>query len=253
MPVAGYVGYTVEQRVRFATCAANHTNPLYPPSLTSRLRDIMQTPAMAAGASLWEFVVDYNNRNGAMPIPAGHVVTAHIEDAFNREIPCGTAVQHRAYGYYEKFAERPPPAGSPPGTPGIIRDPQAFFVPCQSVYCYTRTISAAILPEPFAAEFTVPPNEYAVYLNFSDLLSKTPAAGRAALQARINQFKKDFAAAITLKLTVKWEYDHCNTPPATSCTKIHCLEFTAETFDPDRGGARTWITPNAPLRYQSNP
>jgi hypothetical protein len=114
---------------------------------------------MAAGMSLWEFVLNYNNRNGAQPIPNGHVVVAKIENSYNKVIPCRTRVQHRSYDYFEKFTEKPPPAGAPPGTPGRIRDVQSFFVACKCIYCFKRVISAAIMPEPFAAEFTVPANE----------------------------------------------------------------------------------------------
>ncbi len=61
-----------------------------------------------------------------------------------------------------------------------------------------------------------------------------------------------FAAAITLKLEWEWEYDNCNNPPQTPTNTRHWFAFTAQTLDPNQGGAVTWTTPNAPLVSTAN-
>jgi hypothetical protein len=218
---AGYVGYTVVQRPVFKTCVNAHANPLHTPSMRDEIQKAVNA-GFPGGFSLFEYVVTLNNLNGGAPVPAGHVIVGRVDHAWSRLQPCNVPRQPKHEFYYEKFGANP-------------TDVSFFITGCNSWICYHRVVEFAIMPDP-APGTPVPANERAVSF-----------AMNAAQQAA-------FAAAVTLRFYTKWYYDNCNNPPnAALCRMKHCLEFTAETFDPAVQPPRmTWTVPGAPLPYSSN-
>jgi hypothetical protein len=241
MPVpAGYVGYTVLQQPVFKVCVSSYVPaasappqappPPQPPSVKQQFDRAAEwwsqsqpggappppaplpPPGFGDGFSLFEFIVQLNNLNGGLPVPAGHVIVAKVSTDSTRVQPCGTPPRpRREETYYEKF-----------GVPAI--DFQIAITGCKSTYCFNRVMECAIMPDPIPAT-AIPANEHAV--RFAPTVAQATA----------------FAAAVTLRFTYSWEYDHCKQPPT------NVLKFTAETLDPNQGGGVTWTLPGSPIAY----
>ena len=239
---AGYVGYTVLQMPVLQNCVNTYVPaaapgqpapPAQPPSVKGLFDKaagwVQQSqpggpapppgqpgppPGFGGGFSFFECIIQVNNLNGAKPVPANHVIMARVHTATSKVVPCNTPPKAREWTYYEKFD----------GT-GI--DFQSAITGCATIYCFSRTMEYAILPDP-APAIAMPAGEHAA------VIQPTPAQIAA------------FDAAITLQLTFHWDYDGCN-PPTSSV-----LQFDAETLDPAQGGRVTWTVPGGPLVY-SNP
>ena len=243
MPAAppGYVGFTVPQAVVLQSCvnayvpaaAPGQPPPAAQPPSVKELFDKATTwvqqsqpggapppPAplppqgFGGGFSFFEFVIQLNNLNGAKPIPAGHVIMARISTTSSRVQPCNTPPVARNSIYLEKFD-------------ATAIDFQSAITGCDSIYCFSRVCEYAIVPDPTpGAAFK--PGEHA------DIIANPAPAQLAA-----------FTDAITLRLTFRWDYDHCNQP------KKSVLTFNAETLDPAQNGKVTWSTPGGPLTYKA--
>jgi hypothetical protein len=224
-PPPGYVGFMVFQPVVMKDCVKNYTPaapaapqpapPAQPPSV-KKIFDVASDyvtkalPGWGDGFSFFEMIIQLNNLNGAKPIPAGDLIVSRIKTETTRTQPCDVPRTPGNDTYYEKF-------GNP-------IDFQVSITGCKSKYSFKRVMEYAIIGDP-DPNLKIIANENALRI--------TPTATQIAT----------FDAAITLRLTLDWDYNHCDTPDKS------VLKFNAETFDPNKGGQATWSLPGGPLSY----
>jgi hypothetical protein len=235
-PPPGYVGFTVFQPVVLQVCVNNYVpaapaapQPAPPPQplsvkgifdqATTWVKEsqpganpaVIPPLGFTDGFSFFEMIIQLNNLNGAKPIPAGDLIMARIKIDSARALCDAVLPTPKKIEYYEKF-------GDPPV------DFQAHTVGCKCKSSFKQVLEYAIVADPDPAK---------------KILAKENALRIGLTPAQITTFD----AAITLRLTLDWQYDHCTVPHKS------VLTFNAESLDPAQGGKVTWTLPGGPLSY----